>query len=1375
MYSKTLYPEGLRHRFVFAAAGLTLLLASFPSFCAESWTLPLFTPDPATVYDAAQKFAPPRNTDVYYVEYQATVSIDSAGHLTNRRRVVARVLTDAGVKQVPNLTEAWMSWRQNKPVMRARVITADKQAHVLDPATIIESGMPGVNDMYGDVKLLQAPLPAVATGAVIEYEVETVDRESVMPGARFENYAAASLFPVHHLSVLVQTKSPIHAEARGFDSIKRTETGPGEVRFEAWDMRKHENEAMLPPDAPAGPEIVVTTAPSWQSVARFYAGLTEPLLATAATPPAAPADRNAIIRTALADIQKSVRYTGMELGMGAYAPRTPAETLKRGYGDCKDKATLLISRLRAAGISAQYALLKPYPFPDVLPGMPGLEAFNHVIVYLPGEHPQWIDPTAEFVPATRLPIVDQGRSALIVDPQTTGLTRTPESEPAQNHVEVEQTIYLQPQGKAKFLVRNIFTGGAEDFTRGSFSVLLASPSQRAKLETSLRQNLRVDKITMLESDPPLNLDNPFELRFGGEGLASSETRGDRATAFVTLDSEILGQLPQLAAAEKAQKKEEANKDEEDAKPVRTKDYYLLQRFTAENRTIVVPPPGFRVKQIPEVSDLSIAGAKLERTAALRPDNSVVITSRYSLTKSRFPVAAAEKTADELKELAKLTPLRIEFVDQAQQLFTQGKDKEAITLARERVSAAPKVSAALIHLASTLSAAGANLDAIDTCLRATALDGNSYEAYVELADLYARDEAGRLHRPGMQRRKAIEAMQRAIELKPKEKSLQLKLAELYSFNDKGMFLGKGADLAQAVSTLQKLEADPDKGANSNPLASALIANRQFDDVKKLYAKDPTRVGISFRLSAIAATETVEAATAAFDASGARESREKAFTDAARSLIQLREYPAAAGLLREAFKENETGGQADADLLAHTNPRAQAKFSDSPPVALTQKLIYALLDMDNETAWRQLYVPEWRDLNYRAERNRVWNSIAAYHQLAKIAMGWEGASDLAVSNGVFVSDGSDAVGYRVRMADPSNNGAMKTIAWVVKRGSAFQVLGLNIDWAPLGAEALTAAKRGDLKAARQWLDWMREEEPHESATDPLGAVAFTRIWTPEISGETDVSPNAVLAAAASLAARGAHYEDALVVLRDLQKQTAPGALRDGIDSAVLESLLRHHRPAEAVPEAESLWRKFPRSDSAVYNLALAMSAAGQDAEAFLTARLAADPGSAAVLRAQARVRESKSNFDGAVEALRKLSQTSKVTPQDWNSLAWTSLYSSETGAAAVEAANTANRLTQNRNAGIQHTLGCVKAATGDTSGARKALFQYLDSAGEMDDAGRVLLGMIQEQLGLSDTARATYSKIKSVDPDPLMTNYALAQKRLAAMGPAKQASTGQVASR
>jgi hypothetical protein len=141
---------------------------------------------------------------------------------------------------------------------------------------------------------------------------------------------------------------------------------------------------------------------------------------------------------------------------------------------------------------------------------------------------------------------------------------------------------------------------------------------------------------------------------------------------------------------------------------------------------------------------------------------------------------------------------------------------------------------------------------------------------------------------------------------------------------------------------------------------------------------------------------------------------------------------------------------------------------------------------------------------------------------------------------------------------------------------------------------------------------------------------------------------------------------------------------------------------------------------------MSSAGQDAE-----RLANDPNSAAALRAEAQIRKANGNYAGAVE----------VTATDWNSLAWASLFLPEPAAPALEAANTANRLTQNRNSAPRQTLGCVKAATGDTSGARKALFQYLDSAGAMNDGGHLLLGMIQEQLSLTDAARVSYLKSKS----------------------------------
>jgi len=46
--------------------------------------------------------------------------------------------------------------------------------------------------------------------------------------------------------------------------------------------------------------------------------------------------------------------------------------LKRGYGDCKDKAALLAAMLRTAGVSASLALLSSGPGRDINPDLPGM-------------------------------------------------------------------------------------------------------------------------------------------------------------------------------------------------------------------------------------------------------------------------------------------------------------------------------------------------------------------------------------------------------------------------------------------------------------------------------------------------------------------------------------------------------------------------------------------------------------------------------------------------------------------------------------------------------------------------------------------------------------------------------------------------------------------------------------------------------------------------------------------------------------------------------------------------------------------------------------------------------------------------------------------
>ena len=87
----------------------------------------------------------------------------------------------------------------------------------------------------------------------------------------------------------------------------------------------------------------------------------------------------------VARLHKEVRYTGLEFGEAALQPQTATEVLKRHYGDCKDKAAMLVAMLRAEGIDADMALVDSGPGVDLTPELPGMNQFDHAIVYLPGD------------------------------------------------------------------------------------------------------------------------------------------------------------------------------------------------------------------------------------------------------------------------------------------------------------------------------------------------------------------------------------------------------------------------------------------------------------------------------------------------------------------------------------------------------------------------------------------------------------------------------------------------------------------------------------------------------------------------------------------------------------------------------------------------------------------------------------------------------------------------------------------------------------------------------------------------------------------------------------------------------------------------------
>ena len=139
---------------------------------------------------------------------------------------------------------------------------------------------------------------------------------------------------------------------------------PSEVRrkvriaFDSGPMAALENAERpdLPSDVPAFPVFTFSTGTSWQKVAEEYSKIVDSHIAGADVSVLAhrltigKQSRNEKDQAILEYLDKEVRYTGIEFGEAAVVPHSPTETLAHKYGDCKDKATLLVAMLRAAEI-----------------------------------------------------------------------------------------------------------------------------------------------------------------------------------------------------------------------------------------------------------------------------------------------------------------------------------------------------------------------------------------------------------------------------------------------------------------------------------------------------------------------------------------------------------------------------------------------------------------------------------------------------------------------------------------------------------------------------------------------------------------------------------------------------------------------------------------------------------------------------------------------------------------------------------------------------------------------------------------------------------------------------------------------------------------
>lgn len=297
-----------------------------------------------------------------------------------------------------------------------------------------------------------AVLDDIRVGDVVDYAYTKRGANPVFAGKFMDSLSTGWSVPVRHQRIRITspTGSPFFHRSEGTAPFTLTtlENGRDTVRtWEARDLPVITAESDVPNWFSPYPWLQFSEYASWADVAAWAVPLyaiPDPLPPSVAeqalklTKDAAGPEAKTL--ALLQFVQQEIRYLGLELGSGTHRPTPPDEVLARRFGDCKDKALLFCTLMRAIGLDAYPALLNTSYRDHIAGWLPSPYAFDHVIACIPrGEGFWWVDPTLTHQQGGPLRRgFPNYQLALIVRPGTQALTTVNQPEGARRHVQIDE-------------------------------------------------------------------------------------------------------------------------------------------------------------------------------------------------------------------------------------------------------------------------------------------------------------------------------------------------------------------------------------------------------------------------------------------------------------------------------------------------------------------------------------------------------------------------------------------------------------------------------------------------------------------------------------------------------------------------------------------------------------------------------------------------------------------------------------------------------------------------------------------------------------------------------------------------------------------------
>ncbi len=560
------------------------------------------------------------------VDLQVTTVFPN-GLASRFHQVVYQPLTDSPAAQSREYELAYEMDSEAVQLRAARVYRKDGRIE-----EAVENGAGAMADdpalaIYTSSRSYYVRFPRLEPGDVVEIQYRV---EDIAPRNAFADYFGEVIYmqsgePIARSEyVLLTPKSrTFYFNDPHVPGLEKTTEERPDLRvfhFLAKNVPALEQENVQPPWAEVLGHVSVSTYRSWDDMGRWYWGLVKDQFvpddevrrrAEALTKGLTSDEARA--RAIYDYVVQKTRYVALEFGIHGFKPYRCAQIFARGFGDCKDKATLIVTMLESLGIKATPVIVRTGNKGDIETSPASLAPFDHMIAYVPSLD-LYLDGTAEYTGAHELPAMDRNALALQVNEGAPRLVHLPDP-PATASVSantIDATITAD--GAARLDWRADVSGVEAAEWRVRFH---AEATRKQRVQQMVAANLPGSEVTTIDAGNLEDVEQPVSMRMRGTVPQFAREEGDALSI-------PLGRREHMVR-------------DYATETTRTQDVRMQAQWTEKDDWTVHLPPGAKVKSAP----VAAAGSSPFGAYALEVDesgNALHVKTTISLTKTRIAAA-----------------------------------------------------------------------------------------------------------------------------------------------------------------------------------------------------------------------------------------------------------------------------------------------------------------------------------------------------------------------------------------------------------------------------------------------------------------------------------------------------------------------------------------------------------------------------------------------------------------------------------------------------------------------------------------------------------------------------------------------------------------